>query len=347
VSSLPGATGFIGSAIVSELIAAGHSVLGLARSDAARSSLAAAGADAHRGSLEDLDSLRRGAGPVGRRHPQPPSSTISRRSGTNCETDRRAIEALGAALAGSDRPLIVTRGRGVLDAWASRTEDNGIPCKLADSPRRHGRGSCRGGIARRARLGHTPHAIGSRRRRSRFVPILIGMAREKGVSAYMGDGPQPLAGGASTLTPLISTGSHSRMVALHARYHGVRRFGRAVPRHRRRDRADASTCRSSARPLKRPLTISAGSRTSQGSTIRRRASRRGNGWDGQPRQPGLMGRSRSAAVFRRLNRQAHSAFSGGDRCASLPGPNGGGVAPVVRRCPPVRRQRGASRQRAR
>ena len=179
-----GATGWVGTAVVRELIANSHQVLGMSRSDKGAEALKAAGAEVHRGTLEDLESLKSGAaGADGVIHLA--FNHDFSRFEENCREDQQAIEALGCVLVGSERPLLVTSGVALLTPGEVATE---AARPALHFPRKSEEAAAavaaRGVRATSIRLAPTVHGHGDKG----FVPQLVTVAREKGVSAYVGDG---------------------------------------------------------------------------------------------------------------------------------------------------------------
>lgn len=184
---LTGATGFIGSALVPELINAGHQVIGMTRSETGAQALVAAGAEVHRGSLEDPESLRSGAAKAeGVIHTAFDHDFT--RFVENCEKDKRAIAALGSALAGSDRPLVITSGTGIGNPGLGQLATEDVFNIDHPNPRiaseLMGNELLEKGInVSVVRLPQVHNTV-----KQGLITPLVTIAREKGVSAYVGEG---------------------------------------------------------------------------------------------------------------------------------------------------------------
>lgn len=216
---LTGATGFIGSALVPELIAAGHHVIGMTRSDAGAQALADAGAEVHRGTLEDTASLREGAAKadavIHAAFDHDFSNFVA-----NCEKDKRAIAALGSALTGSDRPLLITSGTGVGSGERGEPASEDVFNTSHPNPRigseLAGNALLEAGInvsVMRLPQVHNPFKQG-------LISPLVVVAREKGVVAYVGEGRNRWpAGHLSDVVRLYRLAIEKREPG--ARYHAV------------------------------------------------------------------------------------------------------------------------------
>ena len=187
-----GATGWVGSVVVDELLGAGHQVLGLSRSEEKAAVLAAKGADVLRGTLDDLDRLAEAAGNADAVIHLAFNHDFSKYA-ENSEQDRRAIEAMGEALVGTDKPILVTTGLASLAPGWVATEADVPPLSDPNYPRRSEAAAAalaeRGVRVGVIRLATTVHGIGD----PAFMAMLARLAREKGLSAYIGDGANRLS----------------------------------------------------------------------------------------------------------------------------------------------------------
>ncbi|MBZ9979366.1 SDR family oxidoreductase [Mesorhizobium sp. BR-1-1-10] len=216
---LTGATGFIGSAIVPELLQAGHQVVGVTRSDAGAEALAAAGAEVYRGTLENPQGLRDGAAEAEAVIHTAFDHDFSRFA-ENCEKDSRVIAALGQALAGSDRPLVITSGVGmgspghgqlaVEDVFNPDHPNPRIASELA------GNALLEAGINLSVmRLPQVHNTL-----KQGLISPLIEIARQKGTSAYVGEGRNRYsAGHVADAARLYRLAVEKRQPG--ARYHAV------------------------------------------------------------------------------------------------------------------------------
>lgn len=217
---LTGATGFIGSAILPGLLEDGHQVLGLTRSDAGAAALTAAGAVPHRGDIEDLDSLRRGAASADAVIHCAFNHDFSRFQ-ANCEQDRRVIEALGDVLAGSDRPLLVTSGTGMgaKPSGGPVTEDD-PPVPSTVIPRAASEEAANAVAARGVPVSIIRLPQVHDTRKQGLITYAIAIARQNGTSAYIAEGQNRWAAAHVSDVARLYRLALARRVPF-ARYHAV------------------------------------------------------------------------------------------------------------------------------
>ena len=217
-----GATGFIGSEVVKELIATGHQVVGLARSDAGAAALAATGATVQRGDLDDLDGLRRGAAESDAVIHTAFNHDFSKFA-ANCAQDKRAIEVLGTALEGSNRPLIATSGLAILKKGPIGTEEDD-PISPSETMPRASEVTAAHFVSRGVKAMTVRLPQVHDRRKQGLITYAIPIALQKGVSAYVGEGSSRFA------AVHLLDAAHLYCLALEkgaagARYHAVSEEG--------------------------------------------------------------------------------------------------------------------------
>jgi len=219
-----GASGWIGSATVDELLAAGHEVTGLARSDASAAALQAKGAHVRRGDLDDLDSIRAGAMDAEAVVHLANKHDFSDLAGSNA-AERGAVQTIGDALVGTGRPFLLASGVAGLTTGRPATEDDASPAHGPDSPRGGGENLAlefvdRGVHSVSLRFAPTVHGAGDHG----FIATIAGIARQKGVSGYPGDGTNRWAAVHRTdAARLVSLGLHKAPAG--ARLHAVAEQG--------------------------------------------------------------------------------------------------------------------------
>lgn len=184
---LTGATGFIGSALVPELIQAGHQVTGMTRSEAGAQALREAGAEPHHGTLEDVESLKRGAAKADAVIHLAFDHDFSRFV-ENCEKDKRAIAALGSVLTGSDRPLLITSGTGVGIGEHGELAREDVFNTTHPNPRIGSEiaGNTQLDAGVNVSVMRLPQVHDTRKQG--LISVLVAIAREKGAVAYVGEG---------------------------------------------------------------------------------------------------------------------------------------------------------------